>query len=164
MRRWRERTSHRNQQQERRGSNGTELCPFDNEFDAFLAGRYADWLSTANRAVPAWAWVNKVAHATIEELHAIATGPVPVGASGETVQWHLVSTLLAKEVLAAVAGDESRLAELQRETLVPAELQVARQWWAAIEPVDLGTVMVEAVHRAQLSSELNRKENGHEGQ
>lgn len=164
MRRWRERTSHSNQQPERRESNGTEGCPFDNEFDAFLAGRYADWLSSANRAVPAWAWVNPVAHATIDELHAIETAPPPAGVSGETVRWHQVSWLLAKEVLLAVDDDESRLAELQHDTLVPAELQVAKHWWAAVTPIDLATVIVQAVHSAKLSNGRDRKENGDEGQ
>ena len=151
MRRWRERTSHSNRQQGRRNSNVAEPCPFDNEFDAFLAGRYADWLSTTHRAVPAWAWVNKVAHATIEELHTIATSPPPADAPSATVPWHNVSSLLAKVVLVVVNDDESRLARLQRDTLVPAELQVARHWWVAIAPIDLLTVMVEAVHRAPLS-------------
>ena len=163
MRRWRGRASQGNHELER-DPEGSDRCPYDNEFDAFLAGRYADWLSNANRSVPAWAWVNKVAHATIEEIHTLAMSSPPATAPAATVPWHRVSALLAKEVLVAVGDDKCRLAALQREALVPAELQLARHWWAVVSPIDLATVTVEAVHRAPLSSERDRKEKGDESQ
>ena len=40
---------------------------YDDEIEAYLAGAYVDWLLRRNQSVPAWAWVNAVAHGTVAD-------------------------------------------------------------------------------------------------
>lgn len=160
MRRWRARDSWGGQTSKVHNPGSSERCPHDNEFDAFLAGAYADWLLTRKRSVPAWAWVNKIAHATPDELRLLATRPPPEGASADIVLWHQVTSLLAKEVLITVADDDAQLAWLQHNTLLPLELHLAHHWWATVVPVDLATAVLTAVQHAQLPGRHKKKEHG----
>ena len=120
----------------------------DNEFDSYLAGSYVDWLLRNNQPIPAWAWVNSVAHAHFDDLRELASGVdrLPCGRSG-LEPWRLVSAFVASEVLAA-APDESTLVDLQERVLVPHELHLADSWWAAVTPKDVVTTVLIALQNA----------------
>lgn len=90
--------------------------------EAFLTGHLARHLEEAGQEVPAWAWMNLVAHGTGDDLLAErAVDPASYFPAGK---WHEASSLLAAEVLDMTSGDGS-LGELQREVLVPLELELA---------------------------------------
>lgn len=124
----------------------------DNEFDAFLSGTYADWLLAHRQAVPAWAWVNRLAHATVGQLEEYATASAPAHFQDEAAVWELLNSFLSQEVLAR-AGDDARLEILQREILVPTELRLAEKWWATVAPVDLATAVLVALHNFSIAHE-----------
>lgn len=117
-----------------------------NEFDSYLSGSYADWLMRRHRSVPAWAWVNRLAHGTIDELDELRAGVfAPVATTTDVSLWHQVLTFLASEVLDR-AVDHDELRELQRTVLVPVELRLADQWWYALAPIDVVTIVLVALH------------------
>lgn len=135
----------------RHRSNGSSEDPADratgpeDEFDAYLAGAYVNWLMRAHQSVPAWAWVNCLAHAGIVELDAMTRGIVPGAEPGvDASLWHHVVTFLAKEVLDR-AEDGPALRELQRQVLVPVELRLADHWWDALAPIDVATIVLVAL-------------------
>jgi hypothetical protein len=88
------------------------------EVEAFLEGRLVEHLLARGRVVPAWTVLNKVAHATFEELVGLARSGASEGA--EPV-W-----LRAQRALAAELVDRSStpggVVGVQREMLVPLEL------------------------------------------
>lgn len=89
--------------------------------EAFLTGHLADRLEQAGRRVPPWAWMNLVAHGSGDDLHAERAAHLPPDLPAG--RWHEVRCLLAAEVLGMTGGGS--LAELQREVLVPLELELA---------------------------------------
>ncbi|HEX4820405.1 MAG TPA: hypothetical protein VFV00_09375 [Acidimicrobiales bacterium] len=117
-----------------------------NEFDAYLEGTYADWLLANGQPVPSWAWVNRVAHASLEELDAIADGQRLALEVPEVVVWEAVTTYLAKEMVARIDGDLTRLRNLQLDVVIPVELQLAAHRWAQLAPVDLASRVLIALH------------------
>jgi len=120
----------------------------DHEFDAYLAGVYGQWLELHNRQVPAWAWVNRVAHATVDELEQLSRGRHISPDDSETILlWQHVLTFLAKEIL-DVAPTERELLELQLTALIPLELDLAKHWWQAMAPIDVATEAMLALQRA----------------
>jgi hypothetical protein len=121
---------------------------YDNEFDSFLAGAYIDWLLRNNQPIPAWAWVNRVAHAGIDDLEELASGVDYSPCSREGLEpWRIVTTFIASEVVAA-AGDETTLAYLQQRVLVPLELHLAESWWAAVTPREVAATVLVALQNA----------------
>ena len=121
---------------------------FDNEFDAYLAGAYPEWARQTNQPIPAWAWVNRIAHASLPDLHAMASQSHIAGSSPDLVVWEHLVRFLAKEVLATLGGDETRLHDLQHCVLVPVELGLAEEWWRAVAPIDLATLVMVALQDA----------------
>ena len=125
--------------------SGPRALP-QNEFDAYLDGSYVTWLLSNGQPVPGWAWLNRVAHGQLDDIRAMATHLRRLPATREEVgAWQQVAAFLAKEVVAA-AGDEEQLLDLQRRVLVPVELHLAEEWWAALKPIDLATTVVAALH------------------
>lgn len=47
------------------------------ECEAFLAGRYAQYLDTKNLRVPDWAWLNVLAHGSQDDIATLASGNSP---------------------------------------------------------------------------------------
>jgi hypothetical protein len=96
------------------------------EVEAFMHGRLIDYLVGASRPVPAWAVLNLLAHATVEELAALvsvgAAGPVP-SSPGEPA-WVSAQRSLAAELLTGAPDD---VVGFQRAVLVPLELWVIRR-------------------------------------
>ena len=109
--------------------------------EAFLDGSYAEHLRRAGVPVPAWAWLNLIAHGTLDELRALATGPVPPSV------WPRARWFLAGEVVDAVESGWCSLAGLQRDVLIPLEQRAmvgdtASRWG----PGDLARRTREVVH------------------
>ena len=91
--------------------------------DAFVAGRYAEYLLARKRPVPVWAWVNLFAHGSesdLREAMLLGAARVPIGAQ----QWWSARAYLAGELLDQVAARRP-LRTLQRVVLAPLELELA---------------------------------------
>lgn len=103
--------------------------------EAFLSGRLAERFGAGVTSVPAWSWTNLLAHGTEEDLraeHECLSAPAPD--LGER-RWRRARAYLAGKVLEEARSSGS-LARLQREVLVPLELDLARSseavaWWPA---------------------------------
>lgn len=94
------------------------------EAQAFLDGRYAEHLSERSVWVPPWAWTNLLAHGSEDAVHGAAReidGGVPA-----TRGWQAARGYLATELL-RTAGPDGSLHALQRDVLVPLELDLARR-------------------------------------
>ncbi|MDA8301258.1 MAG: hypothetical protein M0005_06865 [Actinomycetota bacterium] len=101
--------------------------------EAFLSGRLAERFGSGVTSVPAWTWTNLLAHGSEEDLQAELRRSAAPGL-GER-RWRRARTYLAGEVLREARSSGS-LARLQREVLVPLELDLARSsevvaWWPA---------------------------------
>jgi|GEM_PF-1537910 len=118
----------------------------DNEFDALLSGRYVDWLIQLDEPIPAWAWVNRLAHSTPPDLRALASQPFVSAERAELLQWECVVRSVARFVVTAAADDDSKLCTIQTEVLVPAELSLARRWHSELRPPQLAVLLATAVH------------------
>ena len=107
---------------ERNHRGPDELDPFAvtmiEECEAFLAGRYAELLDSWGAVVPAWAWMNLVAHGDEVALRCAMEERTMAG-------WRQARAYLAAVILDAVDDGTIVLADLQREVLVPLELDVA---------------------------------------
>lgn len=97
--------------------------------EAFLAGRYVERLAASWRAIPEWAWLNSVAHGTVDELREVAAGSRWVGSAslGGTRVWCEATAYLAGELLAHTGDDPHALSRIQASALVPLELELASQ-------------------------------------
>jgi hypothetical protein len=98
------------------------------EVEAFLHGRLVDHLVAAGRPVPAWAVLNRLAHATTEELTELAAnGGAAIGESppGEPAWLRAQRSLAAALVTGATAPDDIK--RFQRAVLVPLELWVIQR-------------------------------------
>jgi len=90
------------------------------DVEAFLGGDLVEHLVSERQPVPAWAVLNKLAHATVQELADLA-GPDGDPASDERAPcWKRSQRSLAAELLEGATTDG--LAEIQRTVLVPLEL------------------------------------------
>lgn len=91
------------------------------ECEAFLAGRYLEYLKCRGHPIPAWAWTNPLAHAPEEQLrNMIATRGDAMSPAGG---WFHACCYLAGELL-DLAERRGSLAELQTTALVPLELEL----------------------------------------
>ena len=113
----------------------TRCRPWEHELvtecEAYLSGRYAEYLGEAKRPVPVWAWLNVLAHGSEEDVAALAAGEPHPSIS----LWHQALAFLAQELMNQAARRGRRLADLQRSTLVPLELELAGK--GAQSPVEL---------------------------
>jgi hypothetical protein len=109
----------------RQRTRGTTLegSRFVNDCASFLSGEYLNDLIATSRDVPAWAWVNAVAHSAPERLVALAHAPH--GRFGvEHGEWPAVVRRIATEVIDASVVTEMTVAEIQNAALVPIEFAV----------------------------------------
>ena len=124
--------------------------PIVRECRSFLDGDYAEHLVGAGRAVPAWAWLNSLAHGSLEDLRSLASGgPVRAPGFDATAVWRQALAYLAQEVLFLVDGGQD-LAGLQRTTLVPLELALAREP-ARTDPGQLVWMVLDALAHPRTS-------------
>ncbi len=105
--------------------------------EAVLHGRYVEHLQRCHQPVPGWAWLNRLAHGTREELGGLAgadhvhTGSTPAPA------WRAAQSFLATVVLDRAAEGAGGLTELQCRVLVPLELALITSPGAASTPPQL---------------------------
>ena len=96
--------------------------------DAFLAGRLLERAHDIGEPweIPGWYWLNAVAHGTPERLGEIAAEPRAAPDSPDVrMTYPMVRRLLAHDVLLAGGGSRTQLEQIQRELLVPLELDIA---------------------------------------
>jgi hypothetical protein len=98
------------------------IATIGDECEAYLAGGLVEYLTSRGEDVPSWAWLNKLAHASPEEMEAIAMGTVAYGAAADYAAWNQSVTVLAADLLDQVHGDASALRAVQSQFLVPFEL------------------------------------------
>ena len=93
--------------------------------EAFLAGRYPEYLECRGHPIPPWAWTNPLAHAPEDQLRSmISTRHDAVGSAG---RWRRACCYLAGELL-DLAERRGPLNEVQTTALVPLELElISRQ-------------------------------------
>lgn len=83
---------------------------------AFLNGTYRELLIRRGAAVPAWAWVNALAHGDEEEVRGRAAGPTAHDSCESYV------ARLARHTLVKMRIEGVSLKEVQNSVLVPLEL------------------------------------------
>jgi hypothetical protein len=88
------------------------------ECEAFLTSEFAESSVPAGEPVPVWAWINLLAHGTEEQLRREVI--MPAGSDN----WHRARSLLAARLFANAAAGGTSLAEIQRDVLVPLELEM----------------------------------------
>jgi hypothetical protein len=87
--------------------------------EAYLAGTYRRRLADQRRGVPAWAWVNPLAHGSLEDIEVIAArGLWAVGPEA-------VVATVAAELSARVRRDGASLRAVQEQGLQPLEDRLA---------------------------------------
>jgi hypothetical protein len=85
-------------------------------------------MESHGRRVPSWAWLNRVAHGTEADLSALIGGEHPWdGSTNGNTGWHRMVSFLAADLLALARATDQTLSALQREVLVPLELELARE-------------------------------------
>lgn len=115
------------------------------ECEAFLAGHYADHLVREVQIVPAWAWMNLIAHGTEDQIREAATTFVARG-------WPGASRFLAGELIDLVESGLEPLDELQRSYLVPLELELASlPWTARWSPAQLVAAVLATLPQRRLT-------------
>jgi hypothetical protein len=101
------------------------------ESQAFLDGRYAELAASSGETrVPVWAWMNLLAHGTEAELRVTASQLLV------TQGWRQARAFVAGEVIDVIDAGLMSLSQVQRDILVPLELdvlscQTANQWTPA---------------------------------
>jgi hypothetical protein len=115
------------------------------ECEWFLAGRMAEHIFLNGGTVPLWAWMNLLAHGTLEDLQ---DRPGTFPETHPSVDpWVAARRYLADEILDVVAGG-SPLLTVQREALIPLELELMHAP-ADLCPADwVGLVTAALEHRA----------------
>ena len=126
-----------------------EELEFVEECEAFLTGRYPGHLAVTGTPVPPWAWLNPIAHGGLVELRSLAgweadAHPVRYG----TGVWKQAVSYLAQEVLCQAGEDEPTLCDMQRTSLVPLELELARVA-AQVDPGQLVWLVLDALAKRQ---------------
>jgi hypothetical protein len=106
--------------------------------EALLHGSYVEHLERRQDRVPAWAWLNRLAHGTPDELRHLASWDDRRPGNARAPVWRAAQNFLAAVVLdRATAEGSGGLAALQQRSLVPLELALIAAPDAAITPAQL---------------------------
>jgi hypothetical protein len=130
---WRRRRADANETSRRSAPDVGDEC------EAFLSGRFALHLLSTGQLMPSWIGLNRLAHGTIEDVIAVSSRPGGNLAVSESAQ---AIAYLADTVLDLVGRDAGRLQALQRDILVPAELELAADWFRRREPSEIISTVV----------------------
>lgn len=101
------------------------------EVEAFVQGRYVDWLAGDGQAIPAWAVLNRLAHSDPPDLvRLIADEDDPATVPPRRRHaWADDERFLAAHLLVA-GGTPDGVRSLQQGALVPVELSLVDRWKA----------------------------------
>jgi len=111
-----------------RRSEGAAAGELAAECEAFLAGRYPEYLNRRSHPIPVWAWTNPLAHAPEGQLlKMISTRGDGMGPAGG---WPLACCYVAGELL-DLAERRGPLTEIQATVLVSLELELVSRRDAA---------------------------------
>jgi hypothetical protein len=111
------------------------------EVEAFLTGRLVDHLSARRQLVPAWAVLNRLAHADSRELQALVEGTGTGWGGGPSlvqVPWASAERLIAGNLLARATTPRA-LATIQGTTLMPLELRLIER--SKVEKLNVDQVL-----------------------
>jgi len=119
--------------------------------EAFLDGSVGRYLQRSKGVVPAWTWVNVLAHADGAHLRRCCSEDAELSPRGpQWRRWRRATAVMAREILSLTAGSEDRLRALQRAVLQPLEERVAFGGrpvpWT---PEHLTALVLEAAHGAR---------------
>lgn len=107
--------------------------------EAFLTGRYREHLESRGEPLPAWAWVNRLAHGTVADIEALC---VPGPTSGPEA---VVASIGAPVVLGIRSGTIS-LESAQLGMLIPLEDHLLHHAPQASTGDGVAELLVAAVH------------------
>lgn len=135
---------HRRKRSEAR-QDSDDLC---SEAEAVVRGTYAQHLESLGRTVPSWAWINALAHGSEGELSALAGAGDLSGRRGSGgAEWGGAVSFLAADLSTLASLGNRGVTALQREVLVPLELDLARDVRRRrLGPADVVSVALAALH------------------
>ncbi|HTZ08395.1 MAG TPA: hypothetical protein VMB72_04940 [Acidimicrobiales bacterium] len=137
---------HRRRQEDTEASSAERLVV--EECSAFLAGRYADLVDGAGRPLPAWVWLNALAHGSHHELAALAAQPPHWQAdSGHDATWQRAVSFLAHEIRCVARQEGIEVGQLQARVLVPLELAMMKESVRSVAPSTFVGAVMEVLHR-----------------
>jgi hypothetical protein len=122
--------------------SGTRLA---HEIEAFLSGSSGEWFIARGREVPAWAYVNRVAHADPDVLWRLAAlkpgrnqcpTTQPQG-QVDGLGWGGAVAVLAGEVLELGGSDRCAIRQIQLDRLFPFESALMSRTARPISPEQL---------------------------
>jgi hypothetical protein len=116
------------------------------ETEAFLRGTLAELLAGQLRSLPPWLLVNRLAHGDVDVLRRLVRGELPpltIAAAhpGYGRAWMLAERLLVLRLLRSAGGPEE-IRRVQRDVLVPVELELVRR--SDTESLTLGAIVAGA--------------------
>lgn len=93
------------------------------ECEAFLTGRYLSIRTKSRKAPRGWAYLNTLAHGTMDDVMQVASVD-----AGSAAQWGWVEcrAVIGSALLALCRDDVAVLRELQLNALVPLEIRLSR--------------------------------------
>lgn len=114
----------------RRNGVARQARDLTDEFEALLRGSLVEYLQSEGRWTPPWAWVNALAHGSVDDLvrwaEADGADSDDDASRSEAAGWRAVLSFLAGDILSRVAAGRTTLEELQRSALIPLELELMR--------------------------------------
>jgi hypothetical protein len=112
------------------------------EAAAMLAGRSVELFHQRGEKVPRWAWLNAPAHRNLVEL-----GELAHAAEGEELaQGPLVEAVVSAALLKQSGGERTAVFRLQRDCLIPLELELIAGRINVDEPGQLLHLALVALH------------------
>lgn len=116
---------------ERRQHDPVHTTGIADECAAFLAGNYLDYVRSTGRPVPAWAYLNRLAHGDADEIERLGTR---TPRSRDRTGWTDAIVFMASELVTVSRVSGVELAVLQAEVLQPIELHLAARPWTYVSP------------------------------
>ena len=121
------------------------------ETEAFLSGRYGEYLDTRNRIVPDWVWLGVLAHGSFEQLRALAVSTHTARSKRTALRWQAVA-FLAAEIVSQIDNDRG-LDELRRAVLLPLEISWRPEaGHTANDPAQFVRMVLDALDQHQRST------------
>jgi hypothetical protein len=152
---FRRRSTHKGRDDELVGSRAWGDSGLAGEIQAFLAGRLADHIAAAGQTVPAWAALNRLAHAERSELLRLVEGAGLdrlAHPSSRQPAWVATERSLAGQLLARSRTPDD-LARVQQAALVPVELRFIERSkidrFTAEQVLEAGAEALDSFHPGQ---------------